>query len=1485
MSDTNDPRPLTSAFESPTYGEDSSFHVDQPVGSMSISPCGRDVVLASKEGLHVIDLDSPYSPPRYLPHHTPWEVADVQWSPFAARDYWVVSTSNQKALVWNLAMQSYQNSIEHVLHAHTRAITDINFSAHHPDILATCAVDSFVHCWDLRVTSRPAISFSDWFAGATQVKWNRQNPNVIASSHDKFLRIWDKRMGAYPIRSIEAHDTKIYGVDWNRVRPGALATCSLDKTIKFWDYTVEDDVPEKVIKTPFPVWRARNTPFGWGVLAMPQRGNSDLHLYSRRAEEGADFDGNLPPVHSFPGHKGQVKEFLWRARGDVVDGIDNREFQLVSWGTDKELRLHRVDPDVLQRVGYEKGKSFISNLNITRKGAVYRSFRDENVGVEIEEDGAMSPAFDAPAPPPSRGAGMNTISIPYAPAWIQGGNTDSRIGMKGKAGARADTNPIAWMRGVKISGWDIETLGDEITHVGEKFTKVAFESVDIRRRKVTISLHGPWAADGASLFIRVDIKFPPDYPRDSVPTFSVQKTAAVSDQLTEKIIAELQTIAQTYLSHKRGCLEGVVRYLLGESNLEESIAWILGETAETIKSPTNGHVGGDESSDEDEVGLSQSQDLAMSSELIRPVNANVMVPRARECGAIWTRDGRLVCFFPAKKDKSAYSLENLGFKEMTRLSRTDNLFERFGRFETSSPGPRITGTIASTDDGASDYSDDSEAETSSSSGSSGILSGLQHRFPTTQTWRSAGSLGFYRPRSTDNSQRSTAGGMTSGSFDAPQNSISIHDLSDLLPAKRELASEYRICGEVVDVCAHNAAVALDHGYDELARTWGLVKLILNQTKSSWSSRSKDTRGSQIRRKDSATELNADVFHPDQAPRNTTGVVQWGNHPFGAQWLIPALFTHFEQIGDIQMVAMLSCVLYEPDQQTPQMGETSPKPEDNVFSPDCLHEITPGPNKSRAVTPLNSTPKDNYTTPVTQSSGRSSLEVWPPGTTPPYSTGTTPPPVSRALGIERRAGTQSTSLAASPDQQTQTRSGHGFGSALASSLSKSFTFAPSSASPPASGISKRRQNQSEGIHQTGGSGAWTPSHSAKPSSAKAYHPTPTVTSTSQTHSDTESERLMAKAPRKVQVTLKNKNAFESPSKTQNLLLDPKKDQLYRSYRMAYAQRLSIWGLPVQRSEMLKIGDIIKHPNRALAPHQNLNHPDDSLPTSNFARRSSAEASTEEMKKGLEIRRHCTNCGVQQLSIFTIQDAANATAPSIFDAQTKTSAPPIFCSKCKPRRPLPLKLPCVICCEVVDGMLTPCLGCGHVCCFTCYRAWLSAISSDSDSSSSQRDDDRGLDLTEVEFCPTGCGCKCANLAMTALSASWTQTQNQTPSPPSILGTDNSSSGNGTGFGLGIASPQMRRSEGSSKSIDGLVHTNPNPGHAEADLDKWGVSPFASLARGLGGGLSRGLRGKDDRDTNDNQDSDKDRDKDKDNDRRKLRTVSAFVSKRSSLNQVLS
>src|SRR5271168_1967768 len=145
MEESRKGKVLKSAFDSTTFEADVSIHVDRKVGSASISPSGRDVALASyvfsslvlvslplrrtqltrffyrTDGLDIIDLDSPLNPPRHLRHGLPWLVADVQWSPFAVRDYWVVSTSNQKALLWNLNMQedASRGAIERTLHGHT----------------------------------------------------------------------------------------------------------------------------------------------------------------------------------------------------------------------------------------------------------------------------------------------------------------------------------------------------------------------------------------------------------------------------------------------------------------------------------------------------------------------------------------------------------------------------------------------------------------------------------------------------------------------------------------------------------------------------------------------------------------------------------------------------------------------------------------------------------------------------------------------------------------------------------------------------------------------------------------------------------------------------------------------------------------------------------------------------------------------------------------------------------------------------------------------------------------------------------------------------------------------------------------------------------------------------------------------------------------------------------------------------------------------
>ena len=83
-------------------------------------------------------------------------------------------------------------------------------------------------------------------------------------------------------------------------------TCSLDKTIKTWDInsfgSEANPEPKTCIQTTYPVWRARNLPFGEGVLSLPQRGDTNLEMYGK----GADL------IETFEGHSDVVKEFVWR---------------------------------------------------------------------------------------------------------------------------------------------------------------------------------------------------------------------------------------------------------------------------------------------------------------------------------------------------------------------------------------------------------------------------------------------------------------------------------------------------------------------------------------------------------------------------------------------------------------------------------------------------------------------------------------------------------------------------------------------------------------------------------------------------------------------------------------------------------------------------------------------------------------------------------------------------------------------------------------------------------------------------------------------------------------------------------------------------------------------------------------------------------------------------------------------------------------------
>ncbi|KAA1138936.1 hypothetical protein PGTUg99_030243 [Puccinia graminis f. sp. tritici] len=360
-----------------TFYQTLELALDQPVGCLSMSPENRDIVLGARKGLFIVDLHHPYDPPRFLAHSATWDVADIQWSPHPERRSWVASTSSQKALIWNLDLPSpstldpnsqplrtIQSPIQFVLEAHTRAIN--------VDVLATCAIDSWTYAFDLRIGGKTAVQgFCAWNSPATQVKWNRQDPHLLATSHDSRVLVWDTRNPAEPILQINAHNEKIYGIDWSRRSSDGLVTCSLDKTVKFWS-TNSIHHPTKTIQTSSPVRRARHLPFGHGVMTLPQRSDHVLKMWSA--------DQPSTPIASFSGHQDTVREFVWRTRGGANSNFDDRQFQLVTWGNDRKLRLWPISTETLKKAGFKPGAPI--DVRVTRKAtSANRSFRQSSLVV------------------------------------------------------------------------------------------------------------------------------------------------------------------------------------------------------------------------------------------------------------------------------------------------------------------------------------------------------------------------------------------------------------------------------------------------------------------------------------------------------------------------------------------------------------------------------------------------------------------------------------------------------------------------------------------------------------------------------------------------------------------------------------------------------------------------------------------------------------------------------------------------------------------------------------------------------------------------------------------------------------------------------------------------------------------------------------------------------------------------------------------------
>uniref|UniRef100_H3A6L1 WD repeat domain 59 n=1 Tax=Latimeria chalumnae TaxID=7897 RepID=H3A6L1_LATCH len=307
---------------------------DSQATAMSVDCLGHHAVLSGRRFLYIVNLDAS-SERHKISRQSKWDIGAVQWNPHESCSQYFAASSNQRVDLYK--WKDGNGEIHTSLQGHTRVISDLDWSWFDPELLVTSSVDTYIYIWDIKDTRKPAISLSA-VAGASQVKWNKKNPNCLGTSHDGDVRIWDKRRPSTAVEYVAAHLSKIHGLDWHPDNEYTLATSSQDNSVRFWDYRQ----PRKyvnILSCQVPVWKARYTPFGYGLVTVmvPQlRRENSLLLWNI-------FDLNVP-VHTFVGHDDVVLEFQWRKQKE-----GSKDYQLVTWSRDQSLRMWRVDSQ-LQRL-------------------------------------------------------------------------------------------------------------------------------------------------------------------------------------------------------------------------------------------------------------------------------------------------------------------------------------------------------------------------------------------------------------------------------------------------------------------------------------------------------------------------------------------------------------------------------------------------------------------------------------------------------------------------------------------------------------------------------------------------------------------------------------------------------------------------------------------------------------------------------------------------------------------------------------------------------------------------------------------------------------------------------------------------------------------------------------------------------------------------------------------------------------------------------
>ncbi|XP_046999380.1 GATOR complex protein WDR59 isoform X1 [Schistocerca americana] len=487
-----------------------SEHRDLQASAMAVDWTGVYVLLAGRRYLAVKNLNDPSDALHKVPRHSKYEVGAAQWNPSSTNKELCAISSNQRVEI--LSWSNGDLVQTHSLRAHTRVISDLNWHRFDPNLLASCSIDTFIHIWDVRDQRRPALSLSA-VAGASQVRWNRLSRYLLATAHDGDVKLWDQRKGTAPVQYIAAHLSKIHGLDWSPNHENQLATSSQDCTVKFFDIT-NPRRAENILTTSSPVWRARYTPFGEGMVTVvvPQlrRGENSLLLWK--------ISNPSTPVHTFVGHTDVVLEFEWRRPKE-----GGSDYELITWSKDQSLRIWRIEYFLQKLCGSETNGETIVDVQQTEETSVATSTL------------VMDPVITHP---------LQTLPLE---------NDDSvpelinSLTVEESADADREVNP---------SPTQPKTLQQEFSLLNINIPNVRVEAMDVSRRSCTVT-----AARNAHIVILL-VTFPPNYPYNAAPSFQFGQGTTFDSNAMAKVLKAMKQTAQQRVRKNKSCLEPCLRQLV-----------------------------------------------------------------------------------------------------------------------------------------------------------------------------------------------------------------------------------------------------------------------------------------------------------------------------------------------------------------------------------------------------------------------------------------------------------------------------------------------------------------------------------------------------------------------------------------------------------------------------------------------------------------------------------------------------------------------------------------------------------------------------------------------------------------------------------------------------------------------------------------------------------------------------------------------------------